>query len=442
MIFRDHIGSSRSIFVSVVFLFVAAISIAKAQTLPDLEGWDGRSSGYSSDYFDCQQTSSTWGQTIGVKMSVINNGPADAGAFNVFICISKTNTFTYNAAGCYVIAKVPFSSLAAGHVGAYSTYQNIQLPSTNPFGDSSTTFYVGMIVNGDRSIAEANYTNDANQGVGIDTSTHQITVTGPVPQMSVVGSTPPGNNLQFGSIAVDGSGGSLGTQTVTITNNGSAPLSISGISVTGSAAFSVTSVGSTLQTLPVPNTYPGTIQGNGEESWLVTVTYDPTAVGSQTGTLTITSNDPTHPTTALTLSGTGIAVPHLVFSDPIAPNNDLTTDYGSVVNDGAGGTSETETFTLTNTGSGPLTISKAGITLTSTQSGVWSIVSVSSNTQSGLSLTSLAAAAQTIAANGVETWQVVVKFGEHSIKRASKSSQTIPLSLRSIVPSLETGSFP
>ena len=137
------------------------------------------------------------------------------------------------------------------------------------------------------------------------------------------------------------------------------------------------------------------------------MTYDPTVTGTQTGSLAINSNDPNYPITTISLSGTGVPVPKLSFSDPVSPINDLVADYGGVINDGAGGASSSLTFTLGNTGSGPLTINQNGISLTDTGGGVWSIVSVTSSTQGTINLSSTS---KTIAAYGAETWSVVVKF--------------------------------
>jgi YD repeat-containing protein len=136
----------------------------------------------------------------------------------------------------------------------------------------------------------------------------------------------------------------------------------------------------------------------------VTLTYTPTAASTQTGTLTITSNGANSTSNTFSLSGTGVAVPHLAFTNPVPSNNDnLIANYGGI----ADNTSLTETFTLQNTGTAPLTISENGIALTTTQSGVWSLVSITSSTQGAINLS---LASKNIAASGAETWSVVVKF--------------------------------
>jgi YD repeat-containing protein len=382
--------------------------------LPDLVGYDS-----SPDYFNVQQTSATWGSTIGVNYEVADQTAGNAGPFTVGIYIAKTNNFSVSSTNCYLIQTISFSSgLNGGYIGGSNgSYVNIQLPSVNPFGDSSTTFYVGMIVNPDHAVTESNYANDANQGAGIDSNASTVTITPPQPSISVTESTPPGNNnaINFGSVAVDGTGGALGTQTVTVTDLGLGPLSISSIATSG-APFQISNVVSNIQnisfsgavpTSTVSNFFPSQMQSDGAESWVVTVTYNPTVTGTQTGTLTINSNDPNHAATTISLSGTGVPVPQLSFLDPFAPYNNLNANFGGIANDGAGGIVATGTFTLSNIGSGPLTVNQGGISLTDTGGGVWSITSITSSTRGTINLSSTF---NTIAAAGAETWSVVVKF--------------------------------
>ncbi len=354
----------------------------------DLEGYSNKASS-GQLYFDVQQSAVTWGQNLGVGLAVANFGNVNAGPFIVTVYISKTRNFvSNNPSVCYAIGSVTFSqglgSLTAngtGNPNGTHGYANFTLPTSNPFGDGSTSFFVGMVVNPDHEVTESNYTNDANLGSGIDSGASAIAITAPEPTIQLSGST-----LAFGNVAVDGSGGAVGSQTVTISNSGALPLTINSISTSG-VPFQISSVVSNIQNLtlpgPVPTSSLGTfafpIQINGNESWAINVTYDPTTVATHSGSLTINSNDPVHGTSTVTLGGTGIAVPHLSLLDPFAPTNDLLADYGSVVNDGTGGASSTQTFTLTNTGSGPLTISQNGISLTSTQSGVWTLVSITNS---------------------------------------------------------------
>jgi len=362
--------------------------------------------GYS---FAVQQNAAVWGSSIGVQFEVANQTAGNAGPFKANVVLSRTGVFANNSPDCYVLSSVNFTNgLQGGYIGGWDSFTNVSLPSANPFLDSTTTFHLGLVIDPANQVAESNESNNANQGPGIDSASQAVIITVPQPSLLVAGSSPAGSNstLAFNNVVVDGAGGAVGTQTVTLTDAGPAASNITGISVSG-APFQIASVVSSIQNLTQPLTYPRPLQSNGAENWVVTVNYDPTIVGTQTGTLTITSNDPSHPTATVSLSGTGVAIPRLAIADPVSPADDLLADFGGIVNDGTGGTASLLTFALTNTGSGALTVNQNGIGLTDTASGVWSIVSITSNTQGAINL---ATSPRTLAPNSTETWNVIVKF--------------------------------
>jgi Abnormal spindle-like microcephaly-assoc'd, ASPM-SPD-2-Hydin/CARDB len=133
-------------------------------------------------------------------------------------------------------------------------------------------------------------------------------------------------SLNVGTVSV---GTSL-TAPFTISNSGNAPLTVTGIT-SSNGQFTVS-----------PAT--GTVAAGG--SLTVTVTFAPAAVGAQSGTLTIASNDPTQPTLTVAVSGTGTA----------APAGILTVSVTSLtLNTVAVGSTSTGTLTITNTGNAPLT---------------------------------------------------------------------------------------
>jgi hypothetical protein len=90
-------------------------------------------------------------------------------------------------------------------------------------------------------------------------------------------------------------------------------------------------------------------------------------------------------------------------------------DFGAVINDGAGGATANRTVTLTNPGTGPLTVSQNGLSLINGTG--WQIVSITSNTQGAINL---ASAAKTIAAAGAETWLVLLRFDPASVASFSE----------------------
>ncbi|RYD55501.1 MAG: choice-of-anchor D domain-containing protein [Sphingobacteriales bacterium] len=90
--------------------------------------------------------------------------------------------------------------------------------------------------------------------------------------------TPSGNNnTDFGNVYVSKSA----TKTFTIQNNGAAPLSVAGITMTGTNASEFTLVSAP--------TFPLTVAASGSQ--VITVEFKPTATGLRTAMLNIASND-------------------------------------------------------------------------------------------------------------------------------------------------------
>ena len=99
------------------------------------------------------------------------------------------------------------------------------------------------------------------------------------------------STVDFGAVAV----GRTVSLSVTVVNQGSAPVTISGLNLSGQS-FS-TSAQSGL---------PATVNANG--SFTLTVQFNPTATGATTGQLTVTSNSSTGTSISVGLSGTGVPV--------------------------------------------------------------------------------------------------------------------------------------
>jgi hypothetical protein len=138
------------------------------------------------------------------------------------------------------------------------------------------------------------------------------------PQLSVSA-----GSLSLGSVTV----GSNGTANLVLTNVGSGDLTISMITLSG-AEFGISGI-TTPKTISTGQTVP------------VTVTFSPTSAGSASGNIAITSNDPTNPTTNVTLSGTGstTATGQLVA-------NPTSLSFGTA----STGSNTSQNITLTNTG--------------------------------------------------------------------------------------------
>ena len=402
-------------------LFLCLAPSAKATI--DLVGWDGRPSN-PNYFFDLQQTSARWGEVIGIRFAVRNIGTTASGTFSVRVYISKNTTI--GDADDLVLTTVPgWPSLAGGSGTGYTSYQNLSLPASNPYGDSSTVFYIGMMVDPANLIAESNEANNRNQGNGIDKDTTAITITGPAPkiQLSANGtSLPPASSLSvaFGNVAADGAGGAALTQTVTLANTGDLSLSVTGITANGTG-FAAKNITSNIQSLTQPITFPRSVAAQGQEVWSIDVEFDPTTATAHTGSLVVTSNDTSRPSVTISLSGTGTPVPNLTVNYGAPSGSDpRTVDFGAVINDGAGGATANRTVTLTNPGTGPLTVSQNGLSLLNGTG--WQIVSITSNTQGAINL---ATAARTIAAAGAETWSVLLRFDPTSVASFSGGFQIL-----------------
>jgi len=169
------------------------------------------------------------------------------------------------------------------------------------------------------------------------------------------------SSINFGSVVV----GSQGTSNLTISNTGGSELTVSGISVSGTG-FGFSGI-----------TTPKVISAG--QSSPVSLTFSPTTASAATGSLTITSNDPTNPTMTVALSGTGTA----------APTGNLQANQSSLSFGNVGtGTSSAKQITLTNTGTGSVQIT--GITVTGsgfTTSGVTVPATLNPSSQAVLSVT-------------------------------------------------------
>lgn len=117
---------------------------------------------------------------------------------------------------------------------------------------------------------------------GTVTKTFSIELTVPIPTLSLSAAS-----VAFGNVTVN----TPATQTVTLSSTGTAALTISGATVTGSG-FSLT-----------PATFPITL--NPGQSTTLSLQFDPSAENAATGQLTVTSNSSANGTAVVALSGTG-----------------------------------------------------------------------------------------------------------------------------------------
>jgi len=137
-------------------------------------------------------------------------------------------------------------------------------------------------------------------------------------------------NVSFGRVNV----GSADSQSVSLTNNGNAALSISQAAASGT--------GFSLSGLSVPQTI------NAGASVSFAVQFAPASTGSASGSISISSNAPGSPAT---IALSGAAVQGTLTATPSSLN------FGSVLV-GSGGS---QTITLTNSGTSTVTISQGGV---------------------------------------------------------------------------------
>ncbi|MDP2710384.1 MAG: choice-of-anchor D domain-containing protein [Solirubrobacteraceae bacterium] len=135
-------------------------------------------------------------------------------------------------------------------------------------------------------------------------------------------------------------------QTVTMTNTGDAPLTISAVALGGANAdqFAI-SDGCTAVTLPV------------EGTCAVAVSFAPSGVGARGAILTFTTDDPVNPIQSVALGGTGTPPPSPPPPPPPpAPPAPSATRGSLSFTAPAGTTSAPQPLTLTNGGNQPMTI--------------------------------------------------------------------------------------
>ena len=227
---------------------------------------------------------------------------------NQTVTAGQTATFTVVAAGTAPLS-YQWQKNAANIAGANSSSYTMLVTTT---ADSGSTF-------------AAVITNTA----GTVTSTAAtLTVNPPAPAIQVSSTS-----FNFGNDVV----GSNSTQLLIIKNAGMAILTITQVTATGSA-FSVSGF-----SLP--------LNVNAGQQTTIAVAFQPTTVGTVSGTISIVSDAPSSPT-SIALTGTGIA-PILTLSI-----NPASLNFGNVA---TATSSATQNVTITDTGNSNVTISQINL---------------------------------------------------------------------------------
>ncbi len=178
-----------------------------------------------------------------------------------------------------------------------------------------------------------------------------VTVSGtgtpmPVGNVVVTDSVAPftDNQIPFGSVTQNLSA----TQTVTVTNDGNANLTLGQVAMANPLVAAV-------QHRDRHLLQPGSPAGRHLQ---LQVRFEPTATGAFNGLLDVPSDDPDMPTVAVSVTGTGTPAPvgDISVADSVSPASDLQVGYGDVEL----ASSINQTITVANVGTGNLVIATVG----------------------------------------------------------------------------------
>ncbi len=246
------------------------------------------------------------------------------------------------------------------------------------------------------------------------TQTAQLSGTGQAPATDTL--SPP--SLTFAQQQV---GTISAAQQVTLTNAGDVPLTEITAAVASGDFAATNACSSSL---------------NPHSSCAITVTFVPTAVGTRTGTLTITDQVRTQ---TVTLSGTGVAPPGV----SLTPQ---TVSFGSM---GVGLSATSQTVTLTNNGGLPLVVASTAISgdfaiasntcgSTITPGDACSMALVFTPTLAGgrsgtlTLIDNTTAGKHSVALSGIGVDFTLIPNGQSSVSVATGGSATFPLALNSL----------
>ncbi len=281
-----------------------------------------------------RSTDATFPNTVAVPTTAFNVlNPVSVGGYNAFSECTQQ-------AGC-ARTWTDVGGVAAGNV-----YYRVTANSTVGAGDSA--------IPGSPKLPPevASLTNNFTGYDNVTANSAAVVSGGVIAPKPVAGLS--SNALTYNQLV-----NSTTTQTVTVSNTGTGPLTVASVVLTptvpGFTGFTTT------------NTCNTPVAANG--TCKITVNYTPTVATAagvpDAATITVTdnSNGVVGSTQAITLSGTAVGV-----TGTLAGNG----AFGTVAN---GGTSPTSLFTLTNTTALPITLAAAPATLTGTNANQFSIAS-------------------------------------------------------------------
>lgn len=276
----------------------------------DFKGCDLSATTANPDvFFDVQDKVYAWGGLLNVKFAVQNlGGTATLPAID--FVVSKNNIIG-DSDDKKIYSLIYNQEVATFSILGSSQYISIQLPDKNPFGDDSTSFYVGMKLDPNNTSGDSNPTNNYNQGPEIDLDPFLIPIYSGSTQLVVSESgknlpSGAGNLINYGDVVVDGKYKSFNTKTFTLTNIGLVPLRVSNISLKSGQEFRIQSISGLNGTINFdPVTLP-VIDTGSANAWKIQVDYDPQQVLTSEDQLLISSEDTDNPFFPIGLVGNGI----------------------------------------------------------------------------------------------------------------------------------------
>gem|GEM_PF-6966012 len=297
------------------------------------------------------------GNSVNIVDGDVSPSVADHTDFGSVAAASGTivRTFTITNSGT--------SSLTLGSVIVGGTHAADFVVSTQPAAtvvtNGSTTFQITFdpSASGLRSATLSFADNDSDENPfsfsiqGTGTAIPEIAVSGNSLTISDGDSTPSAtDHTDFGGVAT--AGGTI-VRTFTITNSGTASLELGTVTVGGTHAADF-----------IVNVPPvASVAANGSATFQVT--FDPSAIGLRSATLSFTNNDSDENPFNYSIQGTGTAPEIAVAGNSVnitdgdsMPSPADHTDFGSVSM--ASGTI-VRTFTITNSGTASLTLGSAGV---------------------------------------------------------------------------------
>lgn len=254
---------------------------------------------FSQDYIDNGGTFFPWYHSGGTGMTYVNlidtgSGGNCQGVGTIYpsvpVSMRTTGVTSSSVALAWNAATAGTNSIAGYHIYRNGSLLATQsgITYTDSTVSSGTTYYYTV----------AAYDTSAN--IGAQSGFVSATPSGSAPAVTL---TP--SSVTFGGTPIN----TVSSQPITLTNSGSANLTVSAISISGAATLAENNTCGTLPATLTPSS-----------NCTITVTFSPIALGAVTATVSVTDNASGSPHTALiTATGTNVSptLPVLVGSLPV-----------------------------------------------------------------------------------------------------------------------------